>query len=181
MKFLFATLLPTLAMGYSLTKTSSLNCREGPSTKYEITKTYLMGDDVKIKCQLHSQRLFGTDIWDKTQDDCFVLDYYLYTGNSQIFTDVCNIVVGDSSASDVEDHSDEPTSEEPSTTSKHHETSFSSSDMESESSELSDSGLDETSSEEEQQTDNTSNGNMLKNTKLTTVIGGGLLLGSAFF
>ncbi|KAJ1959354.1 hypothetical protein GGI12_004378, partial [Dipsacomyces acuminosporus] len=65
--------------GYPITGTNILNCRDGPDTSYDIVRRYTLSDDIKISCQVSGQVISGNDLWDKTQDGCFVSDYYVKT------------------------------------------------------------------------------------------------------
>ncbi|KAJ1727354.1 hypothetical protein LPJ72_005979 [Coemansia sp. Benny D160-2] len=94
-----ALLLASTASAYNIYNTSIVNCRAGPSTATDLVRTYTMGSDIEITCQVEGQKLFGTKIWDKTQDGCYILDYYVYTGYSQIFKPVCGSE-SDTSSSD---------------------------------------------------------------------------------
>ncbi|PIA14145.1 hypothetical protein COEREDRAFT_82969 [Coemansia reversa NRRL 1564] len=85
-----ALILAGYVAAYDIIRASSLNCREKPTTKSEAVKIYEMGDDVDIKCQVHGEKVMGGDVWDKTQDGCYVLDYYLYTGFSYMFKGECS-------------------------------------------------------------------------------------------
>ncbi|KAJ1662561.1 hypothetical protein IW140_005298 [Coemansia sp. RSA 1813] len=90
-----ALLLATSVSAYNIYNTNIVNCREGPSTETQRVRTYTMGMDIEVKCQSKGQKLYGTDIWDMTQDNCYILDYYVYTGYSEIFKPLC----GDGSSS----------------------------------------------------------------------------------
>lgn len=63
-------------------KADTLNCRSGPTTSDTVVKTYKKGTQITIKCQTTGTKVGTTNIWDKTQDDCYVSDYYVDTGNS---------------------------------------------------------------------------------------------------
>ncbi|KAJ2619444.1 hypothetical protein GGI25_005564 [Coemansia spiralis] len=86
---LSALLLASQAAAYTIQYTATLNCREGPSTSTKIVKVYNIGQDIEIICQINGQTVSGTKIWDRTQDGCYVLDYYILTGMSTIFKPVC--------------------------------------------------------------------------------------------
>ena len=66
-----------------------LNCRSSPSTSSGIVKTYSKGADIKISCQTTGTKVETSNVWDKTQDGCYVSDYYVQTGHSGIFTTRC--------------------------------------------------------------------------------------------
>ncbi|KAI8074678.1 hypothetical protein BC940DRAFT_315274 [Gongronella butleri] len=76
--------------GYPLTKTTVLNCRSGPSTSDKIIKTYHAGDSVSVSCTSSGTVIHGSPIWDKTQDGCFVSDYYIKTGSSKAVAGPCS-------------------------------------------------------------------------------------------
>ncbi|KAJ2797876.1 hypothetical protein H4R20_005027 [Coemansia guatemalensis] len=108
MKFAFtsaALIFAGHAAAFDIFKAASLNCREKPTTKSEVVKVYMMGDDVEIKCQTRGETVMGGNIWDKTQDGCYVLDYYLYTGFSYMFMGECSDS-DDESKSDNDDDDD---------------------------------------------------------------------------
>ncbi|KAJ2803549.1 hypothetical protein H4S07_004430, partial [Coemansia furcata] len=92
-----ATTLALLALvsateAFDIIHSGNLNCRKGPSTKYDISKVYTLGEDVQIVCQSNGENVSGTNIWDMTQDNCYVLDFYLSTGYSGIFAPLCNAI-----------------------------------------------------------------------------------------
>ncbi|KAK4235773.1 N-acetylmuramoyl-L-alanine amidase sle1 [Achaetomium macrosporum] len=66
-----------------------VNCRSGPGTSYAVKKTYPKGTEIKISCQTEGTSVNGNSIWDKTQDGCYVADYYVKTGTNGYVTDVC--------------------------------------------------------------------------------------------
>ncbi|KAJ2850610.1 hypothetical protein IWW36_001791 [Coemansia brasiliensis] len=82
-------LLASQVTAFDIIRASSLNCREKPTTKSDVVKIYSLGDDVDIVCQIEGQKQMGSKVWDKTQDGCYVLDYYLYTGFSYMFKPLC--------------------------------------------------------------------------------------------
>jgi hypothetical protein len=83
-----AAALP-LVSAYPITGTS-VNCRSSPSTSGKIVKTYQKNNDVSISCQTVGETISGNSIWDKTQDGCYVADYYVKTGSSGMVTKDCN-------------------------------------------------------------------------------------------
>ena len=60
----------------------TLNCRKTPSTSAAIVKTYKRGANIDVKCQTTGTKVETSNIWDKTQDGCYVSDYYVKTGSS---------------------------------------------------------------------------------------------------
>lgn len=60
----------------------TLNCRKTPSTSGALVKTYKRGANINIQCQTTGTKVETTSIWDKTQDGCYVSDYYVKTGFS---------------------------------------------------------------------------------------------------
>ncbi|KAJ1738445.1 hypothetical protein LPJ78_004468 [Coemansia sp. RSA 989] len=97
-------LVASQVSAYDIIRASSLNCREKPTTKSDVVKVYSLGDDVEIVCQIEGQKQMGTKVWDKTQDGCYVLDYYLYTGFSYMFKPLCTDSSGSASSSATTEH-----------------------------------------------------------------------------
>ncbi|KAL3459995.1 hypothetical protein BJX64DRAFT_278752 [Aspergillus heterothallicus] len=81
--------IATLTTAYPITG-NNVNCRAGPSTSDDVVETYAKGTDVKLECQTRGETVFGTDIWSKTTDGCYVLDYYVKTGSTGMVTDACD-------------------------------------------------------------------------------------------
>jgi surface antigen len=90
---LFAALFEAVAFSvtaaYPITG-SVVNCRTGPGTSYGVKKSYSKGADVKISCQTTGTSVNGNNIWDKTQDGCYVADYYVKTGTDGYVTSKCS-------------------------------------------------------------------------------------------
>ncbi|KAJ2058218.1 hypothetical protein GGI17_005175 [Coemansia sp. S146] len=84
MKLSTIVAFPTLAVltrAYQLNNlTTYANCRSEASTTSTVVKQYHTGDCIDIKCQVSGQRVFDYAIWDKTQDNCYITDYYVDTG-----------------------------------------------------------------------------------------------------
>jgi surface antigen len=86
--FIFQALTFSVTHAYPVTG-DTLNCRSGPGTSYAVKKTYKKGADIKISCQTEGTDVNGNSIWDKTQDGCYVADYYVKTGTNGYVTDKC--------------------------------------------------------------------------------------------
>ncbi|ORX63575.1 family 24 glycoside hydrolase [Linderina pennispora] len=80
--------LSQLASGYAI-KGNNINCRSGPGTSYGVVRSYSSGDDVTLSCQTEGESIKGDSLWDKTQDGCYVADYYVKTGTSSYVADKC--------------------------------------------------------------------------------------------
>ncbi|KAK4459448.1 hypothetical protein QBC42DRAFT_207960 [Cladorrhinum samala] len=85
----FRTRLMTLATSLSVATAylitgDNVNCRKGPSTAFEAARTYPLSTDVNLTCQTRGQDIFGNTLWDKTTDGCYVSDYYVDTGPSDV-------------------------------------------------------------------------------------------------
>lgn len=78
-----------LINAYPIT-TSGLNCRSGPGTDYDVVKTYDLGEDISITCQAAGTVVNGDELWDLTEDGCYVTDYYVSTGTSSYVTSPCD-------------------------------------------------------------------------------------------
>lgn len=73
-------------------KGEKVNCRKGPSTSFDVVTTYEKGDEVDISCQTDGETITGNKIWGKTEDDCYVADYYVKTGSDGYVEDKCKDV-----------------------------------------------------------------------------------------
>lgn len=69
----------TLAHGYHVTSTSSLNARSGPGTSYPTVKSYAPGASLTVVCQAPGSTVRTTSVWDKLIDGTYVTDYYVST------------------------------------------------------------------------------------------------------
>lgn len=62
----------------------TVNCRKGTDTSSEIETTFKRGDEVEIKYQAKGQTIGQNEVWDRIDrrwaKDCFITDYYVYTG-----------------------------------------------------------------------------------------------------
>ncbi|KAJ2641336.1 hypothetical protein GGF44_002168, partial [Coemansia sp. RSA 1694] len=76
------------ASAYAI-KGDTVNCRSGPSTSYSVVKTYKKGQNVSITCQTAGPSVNGNTLWDKTNDGCFVADYYVSTGTNGYVASKC--------------------------------------------------------------------------------------------
>lgn len=89
MKFtLVALSLAAAVSAYPITG-SGVHCRSGPGTSHGVVKSYSKGHQVKISCQTSGTNVFGNNIWDKTDDGCYVADYYVKTGKNGYVTGKC--------------------------------------------------------------------------------------------
>ncbi|KAJ1728109.1 hypothetical protein LPJ61_004213 [Coemansia biformis] len=61
-------------------KSGYANCRSEPTTNSTVVRQYKTGDQFDIECQVSGQRVFDYAIWDKTEDNCYLTDYYVDTG-----------------------------------------------------------------------------------------------------
>ncbi|KAJ2790427.1 hypothetical protein H4R20_007019, partial [Coemansia guatemalensis] len=76
-------LLASVASGYYLNDLSEYaNCRAEPNTTSAVVKQFKAGEYIDIECQVSGERVFDYAIWDKTQDNCYLTDYYVDTGKS---------------------------------------------------------------------------------------------------
>ncbi|KAJ1988105.1 hypothetical protein GGI25_001665 [Coemansia spiralis] len=83
--------LASITAGYKIIHASGLNCRAEPNVNSKIVLTYSQNDNITVDCQTQGEKLFGTAVWDKTSDDCYVLDYYVDTGNTGYVTKKCGV------------------------------------------------------------------------------------------
>jgi uncharacterized protein YraI len=87
-----------MASAYPITG-DVVNCRSGPSTSHKVIRTYKMGEDVKVTCQISGENVKGDSLWDKTSDGCYVADYYVKTGTSNRVTSECGSSSGNGGSS----------------------------------------------------------------------------------
>ncbi|ORX69391.1 CHAP-domain-containing protein [Linderina pennispora] len=86
---LIATISP-LVSAYPIYKADVVNCRSSPGTSGEVVKTYAKDTEVEISCQISGDTVKGNALWDKTQDGCYVSDYYIKTGSSGYVSGRCS-------------------------------------------------------------------------------------------
>ncbi|KAL2160786.1 hypothetical protein VTH06DRAFT_983 [Thermothelomyces fergusii] len=86
---LFEAVAVSVTSAYPVTAETGLQCRTGPGTSYSAVKAYPKGYDIKISCQTTGTSINGNNIWDKTQDGCYVADYYVKTGTNGFITTKC--------------------------------------------------------------------------------------------
>ncbi|KAL2842549.1 hypothetical protein BJY01DRAFT_264478 [Aspergillus pseudoustus] len=87
---LVASAFPLHARADKYPVTATLNCRSGPGTSYDVVTSYPEGTEVSISCQTSGTSVNGNSIWDKTEDNCYVADYYVKTGTDGYVTDKCD-------------------------------------------------------------------------------------------
>ena len=73
-------------------KGEKVNCRKGPTTGFDVVTSYEKGDKVNITCQTSGETITGNSIWDKTDDDCYLADYFVKTGSDGYVEDKCKDV-----------------------------------------------------------------------------------------
>ncbi|WP_020013717.1 glycoside hydrolase domain-containing protein [Promicromonospora sukumoe] len=76
----------TTARNYSVTSTSALNGRSGPSSSYPVVRTYAPGATLAVVCQTSGQRVGTTSVWDRLTDGAWVSDRYVSTPSSTGFS-----------------------------------------------------------------------------------------------
>ncbi len=69
----------TVGYSYTVTSTTNLNARSGPSPSYPVVKTYAPESMLTIACQAAGARTGTTTVWDKLTDGTYVTDYYVST------------------------------------------------------------------------------------------------------
>jgi uncharacterized protein YraI len=76
----------TVAYTYTVTSSTALNARSGPSTSYSIVKAYAPGSTVKVACQAPGSKVGTTSVWDKLSDGTYVTDYYVSTPSNTTYS-----------------------------------------------------------------------------------------------
>ncbi|MEU4499018.1 glycoside hydrolase domain-containing protein [Streptomyces sp. NPDC023998] len=69
----------TVAYTHTVTSSTTLNARTGPSTVYPVAKSYAPGAALKVVCQAPGSTVGTTRVWDKLSDGTYVTDYYVST------------------------------------------------------------------------------------------------------
>jgi uncharacterized protein YraI len=69
----------TVAYSYTVTSTSALNARTGPSTANRVAATYAAKATVPVVCQAPGSAVGTTSVWDKLSTGTYVTDYYINT------------------------------------------------------------------------------------------------------
>jgi uncharacterized protein YraI len=72
----------TVAYGYTVTSTTALNARTGPSTSDPIARTHAAGSTVQTVCQAPGSKVATTSVWDRLSDGTYATDYYVSTSSS---------------------------------------------------------------------------------------------------
>lgn len=73
------TPVATLAYPYTVTSSTALNARTGPSASYPITRSHAPRAGLKVVCQTPGQKVGGTTVWNKLADGSYVSDRYVST------------------------------------------------------------------------------------------------------
>ncbi|KAJ1943787.1 hypothetical protein FBU59_002798 [Linderina macrospora] len=81
--------LSQLVSGYAING-DGVNCRSGPGTSFGVVRTYSRGEDVTLSCQTEGESIKGDSLWGKTQDGCYVADWYVQTGTSNYVAGKCS-------------------------------------------------------------------------------------------
>ncbi len=78
----------TVALGYRVTTSTSLNARSGPSTSSPVIRRLGAGSTASVVCQVAGTgpAVGGTGIWDRLSDGSFVSDRYLSTPSKTTFS-----------------------------------------------------------------------------------------------
>ena len=88
-KILLALSAAAAASAFPITA-DSVNCRDSPGTDGAVVEVYAVDTDVEVTCQTEGESIEGNSIWDKTQDGCYVSDYYVKTGSDDYVADKCD-------------------------------------------------------------------------------------------
>jgi uncharacterized protein YraI len=69
----------TVRLPYTVTSSTPLNARSGPSATFGTVTTHAPGSTVQVVCQMWGQKVATTSVWDRLSDGTFVSDYYVST------------------------------------------------------------------------------------------------------
>ncbi|SNS63284.1 glycoside hydrolase domain-containing protein [Actinacidiphila glaucinigra] len=69
----------TVALTYSVTSSTALKARSGPSTAHPVVTTHPPGSSLSVVCQTPGLKVSTTSVWDKLTDGTYVSDHYVST------------------------------------------------------------------------------------------------------
>jgi uncharacterized protein YraI len=76
----------TVRRWYRVTSSTALNARSGPSTSYPVVATYNPGATIGVMCQIQSQKVGTTPVWDRLTNGAWVSDYYMSTPSKTTYS-----------------------------------------------------------------------------------------------
>jgi hypothetical protein len=76
----------TVSYRHTLTNTTALGGRSGPSTSASVVRMYDPGSVVKIACQTAGSAVGTSKVWDKLTNGTYVPDYYADTASQTSYT-----------------------------------------------------------------------------------------------
>jgi uncharacterized protein YraI len=76
----------SVAYTYTVTSTTALNARTGPSSAYPVVTTYAPGANLVVMCQTTGQKVGTTSVWDRLTNGAWVTDYYVSTPSNTTFS-----------------------------------------------------------------------------------------------
>lgn len=78
--------LATVIRVYTVTSSSPLNARTGPSATYPVVRTYQPGEKLPVVCQGRGQKVGSTTVWNRLANGGWVTDYYVSTPSETGFS-----------------------------------------------------------------------------------------------
>ncbi len=76
----------TVAYRYSVTSSTPLNARTGPSSSYPVVRSYAPGSAVQVLCQGLGAKVGATSVWNRLTDGTWVADAYVSTPSDTGFS-----------------------------------------------------------------------------------------------
>jgi uncharacterized protein YraI len=76
----------TVAHGYRVTSSGSLNARSGPKGYYPVVRRYPRGAVVRVMCQTRGSTVGSSKVWNRLVDGTYVSDYYVSTPSNTGFS-----------------------------------------------------------------------------------------------
>ncbi|NUK20549.1 DUF1906 domain-containing protein [Streptomyces lunaelactis] len=80
------TPVATVAYTYTVTSSTALNARTGPTTGYPVAKSYAPRSALKVVCQAPGSTVGSTPVWDKLSDGTYVTDRYVSTPSNTTYS-----------------------------------------------------------------------------------------------
>jgi uncharacterized protein YraI len=76
----------TVALPYQVTSDTPLTARSGPASSYPVVATYAPGATISVTCQIWSERVGTTPIWNRLINGAWVPDYHVSTPSKTTYS-----------------------------------------------------------------------------------------------
>lgn len=76
----------SVVYSYTVTSTTPLNARSGPSASSAVVRSHQPGAPLRVVCQAAGSKVSTTSVWDKLSDGTYVSDYYVSTPSQTTYS-----------------------------------------------------------------------------------------------